>query len=230
MRWGWRRSGALGLGALALSLVAGCGSAPMMGATSGGKGSTETTSLPGPEATSAPGVTSLEPKLEEKKKEADALRLDLELAGADKDAFKTPDGKKPGENRTGIKGKPDKVIQDDRTPGGTDALAGDQPDPKPTPAAATGERLSGNVDPASVRTTLTGARDVLRRCSDSDIKLELDLTITPSGDVMEASASSSAPDDVRVRDCVVSALRKLRFQPFGGSEAARISLGLALRR
>ncbi len=213
----------LGRWVFVVGLLAGCGSAAKTMEVSSGGGA-----IPGPTATAVPDGTASPDttahdslKLGDKKEEA-RLRVDLELDGKPKD-------------------RPDKLLQTDsakppldgKKPGGTetkgDDLAEDTPNDA-TPAAATGERLGGNVDPASVRSTLSGAREIFRRCSDSDIKLELDLTITPSGDVMEASASSSAPDDVRVRDCVVSALRKLRFQPFGGSEAARISLGLALRR
>jgi len=162
---------------------------------------------------------------EDEKLKVSEIRADERARRAAEEAArrKHPDGKeqpprpKPDENTS------------TKVSGGDDLLE-DPHSESPTPAAASSRRIDGSIDPTSVRESLASARDTFTRCLDADMKLELEMTITPAGDVIDASATSSAPDDVRSRDCVVTALRRVRFQPFSGTDAARISLGLALRR
>ncbi|HTJ84983.1 MAG TPA: hypothetical protein VL400_24865 [Polyangiaceae bacterium] len=230
-----RRWGAIFVGAVAL---AGCGGAKMEPGPTGHDlspppppiGSSEAVrvdvDLMSPEAEAKEAQAELE--LEEARRaEEKQQAVDTKAArDKDRDKHKLEDLLHPKGD-----GAAPPIVPGGDTPD-EDQVADDVPprDPKPTPAAASSERIGGSIDPTEVRQTLSASRDAFLRCLQADMKLELDLTITPAGDVIEAAATSSAPDDIKSRDCVVSALRRVRFKPFSGTDAARISLGLALRR
>lgn len=146
---------------------------------------------------------------------------------------KPPPRKSGRETTVGPKHKPSEG--DDLLGGDEDGDAPPPPPPPPPPPgsvelAASTERLGSSVQPEAVRDVIEQSRAIFRMCSEADASVALDVTISPSGEVGDVSSSASEPDDVRLRDCVVSAFRKLRFPPIASTESARVKLRLALRR
>jgi hypothetical protein len=101
---------------------------------------------------------------------------------------------------------------------------------KPTLQAATADSVGGKVDSATIQQAIAKNVGSFKPCLRSDMALRLDATISPSGDVLEANSPKSFPDDAKARDCVVMAVKRLRFERFDGAAPARVSFELTLKR
>lgn len=101
---------------------------------------------------------------------------------------------------------------------------------RPTLQAATADSAGAKVDSATIQQAIAKNVASFRPCLRADMALRLDATISPSGDVLEAQSSRSFPDDAKARECVVLALKRLRFERFDGSVPARVSFELTLKR
>ena len=164
------------------------------------------------------------------------LELEVVLRGPPRKVVVARAVPKPEKERrkTTSTGKDDKAGDDVLLDEEPDASAAPPPPPPPPPGdvalSASTVRLGSSVEPDAVRSVLEQNRAIFRVCSEADASVALDVTITPSGEVGDVTSSASEPDDVRLRDCVVSAFRKLRFPPIASTESAKVRLRLALRR
>jgi outer membrane biosynthesis protein TonB len=102
------------------------------------------------------------------------------------------------------------------------------PDPdKRPPEKAQTENLAGRISAESVEATVGGSRDAFGRCTRDYATFSARVLVGASGSVMDASILESSPDDARMRDCVVSALRNLKFASTGDA-AVPLSFRLAI--
>ncbi len=102
--------------------------------------------------------------------------------------------------------------------------------PKNKVAAAAVRSAQGELDPAEVQKAVESAIETFRPCLRTDTVVVLDAKVTPEGDVTEARAISSRPEDIVVRDCVAFAFRKLHFGVTGAASASTFRLSLSLKR
>jgi hypothetical protein len=82
---------------------------------------------------------------------------------------------------------------------------------KPKPRAATTSSASGNLSAEQVDQVVSQSGDLFARCSPIEAVINVHATVDTDGRVLAASASRSAPDDARMRDCVTAAFRSLSF-------------------
>lgn len=99
-----------------------------------------------------------------------------------------------------------------------------------TPLAAVAVVTGGRVTRESITQVLSENLERFRPCAKADAKVELRLTLGPAGSVASAEAPRSQPDDARLRDCVVDAVRALRFPRDPGSDTSVVSFELVLTR
>lgn len=99
-----------------------------------------------------------------------------------------------------------------------------------SPQAATADSAGAKVDSTIIQQVIAKNVASFKPCLRSDMALRLEATISPSGDVLEARSARSFPDDAKARDCVVLAVKRLRFERFDGAVPARVSFELTLKR
>lgn len=99
-----------------------------------------------------------------------------------------------------------------------------------TPLAAVAVVTGGPVSSKVIAGVVREHLESFRPCAIADAKVELRLTLGPAGSVASAEAPRSQPDDARLRDCVVDAVRALRFPRDPGSDTSVVSFELVLTR
>lgn len=115
--------------------------------------------------------------------------------------------------------------------GGEELLAGDEPsDQKPKPKAATAESTGGHVEPSAIRDAVAGQQGLFSRCLRADASIEVEVTVSPGGRVVDAKSARSVPDDPKLRDCLVAAFKQLTIKPYEGAAAAKVRVAVALKR
>jgi len=76
---------------------------------------------------------------------------------------------------------------------------------------------SGKLTAQQVSDTIDANIDALTGCINEDTVASTKLIVTGDGRVSEARISRSVPDDARIRDCLISTFRDIRFpKPSGG--------------
>lgn len=84
-------------------------------------------------------------------------------------------------------------------------------EPGGAPMAATTRSLSGRLNEAEVGQVVSEGIDAFATCTRIDASVSLSLNIDAEGRVGEAVAARSEPDDAKMRDCVVRAVKTLKF-------------------
>lgn len=116
------------------------------------------------------------------------------------------------------------------TPSTGDLTGGDTTKSDGKITAATTESTGGHVEPSAVRDAVAAQQHLFSRCLRADASIEIEVTVAPSGRVIEARSSRSVPDDPKLRDCLVAAFKQLTISPHDSSAAARVKLAVALKR
>lgn len=98
------------------------------------------------------------------------------------------------------------------------------------PLAAVAEVTAGQVSSEVIARVVSENLERFRPCAAADAKVALRLTLGPAGSVASAESPRSQPDEPRLRDCVVDAVRALRFPRDPGSDASVVSFELVLTR
>jgi hypothetical protein len=112
--------------------------------------------------------------------------------------------------------------------GGAAAPGGGEKLDKPRPFAAVVTPIEGRLSQEDVDRTIERGLPTLRRCSQEEVEVRLNLTISASGSVTEASAPDSRPDDQRLRDCIATNARSLKFPVPEARKPAKLELTLRL--
>ncbi|MFO0613675.1 MAG: hypothetical protein U0414_13855 [Polyangiaceae bacterium] len=95
--------------------------------------------------------------------------------------------------------------------------------------AATAASASGRLSASDVEAAIDANIGALGACvGDEGAVVTLRALVAPSGQVVEASASRSTPDDPRLRDCVVAAFRRISFPGSTGGAASPLAFDLSL--
>lgn len=221
-------------GILAFALLGACSSAAQ--SPSGGAVSSDAAASSAPSAPTATAAATSDPLIPkdpmvEVVKVVRPLELDVVLRDPTpgRTSRSKGDPEKKEEKEKG-KRRVSSLLEQEEEPEQGNPPAPDSPAP---PAdgelSASTQGLGSSVDPEALRGVIEENRAIFRACSDANASVMVDFSITPSGEVTEVASSSSEPDDVRLRDCVVSSFRKLRFAPMASTESAKVSLRLALR-
>lgn len=88
----------------------------------------------------------------------------------------------------------------------------------------------GRIDAENLSNVIAESRGQFSPCLERDSSVLIDATISTSGEVLEARAPQSIPDDPKLRDCVVSVFRRLKLAPLKASAPTRVSFELSLKR
>lgn len=123
-------------------------------------------------------------------------------------------------------GKPGRALSDEATKP-KKASEPPPPPPKADALAATAAPVTAQIDQGRLQPAIVAAD--FTRCLSGEAQVSIDATILPSGDVLEASAARSVPDEPKLRDCVVDVFRALKFPPAASTEPAKVGLDLVLR-
>lgn len=208
------KTGAPSLFAFSLALAAtGCASAPSMEVTSPGDSVSK-------EAESSARYEAY----------VDVVELPIEASGnLDKQSKAKDEGgggeKKPAIVALGPKG--------DAMRGGDGDTEGARPDDAAAAApmsAATADAVSGRVDAAQIRAAVARNMAVFAACLEVDSVVEIDATISAQGEVSQAKATRSQPDNPKTRDCVGLAFTRIRLEPLSPPAPAHVRLALSLRK
>jgi hypothetical protein len=100
-----------------------------------------------------------------------------------------------------------------------------RPEDKP-PAAAQTENMAGRLSAESVEAAVGASGDLLGRCTTSYATVSARILVAANGQVIDANVGQSSPDDARMRDCVVAALKKMKFASSG--DTVPLSFRLAI--
>ncbi|MBK6513378.1 MAG: hypothetical protein IPM79_05845 [Polyangiaceae bacterium] len=200
------------LSVFSVSLLAGC--TPPVDKAIGGA---ETAA---PEGTSAPAQPE--------------LRVEVGLLEQPADAEPKPqkpvEKKKYDKDLKGNDGPTRAEAPPEGTPSTGDLTGGDTTKSDGKITAATTESTGGHVEPSAVRDAVAAQLHLFSRCLRADASIEIEVTVAPSGRVIEARSSRSVPDDPKLRDCLVAAFKQLTISPHDSSAAARVRLAVALKR
>jgi hypothetical protein len=109
-----------------------------------------------------------------------------------------------------------------------DAPPPDQPpvDRRPKPESATTSSASGTLTAEQVDDVVSKSGDLFARCSRIEAVINVHATVDTDGHVLAASATRSAPDDARMRDCVTQMFRSLSFPPVDAASPTRCAFDL----
>jgi hypothetical protein len=108
-----------------------------------------------------------------------------------------------------------------------------KPEDKPKPVAASSvQSAGGSLDQSRVQSAVAASMDSFRPCLSADAVVTLEALVSPLGEVLESHGVSSMPNDLRMRDCVSRAFRKVSLGETGSQDPTlfRLSLSLRLRR
>lgn len=113
---------------------------------------------------------------------------------------------------------------------GPDDVVAAPPPIEPPRSAATTDAVSGRVDAAQIRAAVARNMPVFAACLEVDSVVEIDATISPQGEVSQAKATRSQPDNPKTRDCVGLAFSRIRLEPLSPPAPAHVRLALSLRK
>ena len=99
-------------------------------------------------------------------------------------------------------------------------------------AASSVQSAGGALDPSRVQSAVAASMDSFRPCLSADAVVTLEALVSPLGEVLESHGVNSMPNDLRMRDCVSRAFRKVSLGETGSHDATlfRLSLSLRMRR
>ena len=106
-------------------------------------------------------------------------------------------------------------------------------DDKPKAVAASSVQSAGGaLDQSRVQSAVAASMDAFRPCLSADAVVTLEALVSPLGEVLESHGVNSMPNDLRMRDCVSRAFRKVSLGETGSHDPTlfRLSLSLRLRR
>ena len=106
-------------------------------------------------------------------------------------------------------------------------------DDKPKAVAASSVQSAGGaLDQSRVQSAVAASMDSFRPCLSADAVVTLEALVSPLGEVLESHGVNSMPNDLRMRDCVSRAFRKVSLGETGSHDATlfRLSLSLRMRR
>ncbi len=88
--------------------------------------------------------------------------------------------------------------------------------------------MSGRVSAEQVERAVSDNIDRFEPCTTEETTVTVRALIGATGKVVDASSARSAPDDARLRDCVVAAFRDLTFPSSTDGRSAPIVFDLVL--
>lgn len=104
------------------------------------------------------------------------------------------------------------------------------PAPGAPQSAATSDAVAGRVDAAQIRAAVARNMSGFAACLEVDSVVEIDATISAQGEVIQAKANRSQPDNPKTRDCVGLAFTRIRLEPLSPPAPAHVRLALSLRK